>query len=452
MYTFKDETGSQHSEHSIARHSVMSGKTTMSVVQYRGHLHTLYETHGENNHDEVAEALNETGLAYLAEKQYVEAQKEFMASLTMYRQLEEDAEENEDKDATIYPALIANVYKNLGMAYLAIPGRIQDARSSFKQSLKLKNQNLKNFDIAELHYNLAITYLSPPYDTNAETDATTAIEHLTYALDIYHVTYQDDDSEYIEIINIHYHLGLAYQQQNNHAQALNKLTEALTLFRTLFEDNDKHPAIATTLYKLGITYQSQRNYAQAISSYNQALAIYKEIHKTSVHLDVAELLHRLGQVYVAQNNLDAAREHLSKAETMYKAIFIDNQQHELIVQTQDLLRSIDAATGQMIPSNLTTNSMFSVPKRDGTLTEKKAQRALKPVMRANTSVTWENLKKAYKQNSKFSMFNASGKIFTEENRDDVDTVVNILRQRAQNNPDPNGAARKTLSDFYISLT
>lgn len=449
MHTLKnDETGSQKSEHSIARHSVMSGKTTMSVVQYRIHLNTLYETHGEDNHDEVAEALNETGLAYLAEKQYVEAQKEFMASLTMYRQLAEDAEEDEDKDATIYPALIANVLKNLGMAYLAIPGRIQDARSSFKQSLALKNPTLKNFDIAELHYNLAITYLSPPYDTNAETDATTAIEHLTSALDIYHVTYHEDDSEYIEIINIHYHLGLAYQQQNNHAQALNKLTEALTLFRTLFEDNDKHPAIATTLYKLGITYQSQRNYAQAISCYNQALAIYKEIHKTSVHLDVAELLHRLGEAYVGQNNLDAAKEHLSKAETMYKAIFIDNPQHELIARTQDLLRSIDATASQSAQSNLTQNSMFPAPKKDGTLNTRQAQRAVKPVMQANTTVTYENLLKTYKQKSGF--FNASGKIFTDENKGNTDAVIAILRQRCQGNP--GGAAEKTLQAYNLSLS
>ncbi|MCO8272681.1 DUF3856 domain-containing protein [Actinoplanes sp. TRM 88003] len=108
-------------------------------------------------------------------------------------------------------------------------------------------------------------------------------------------------------------LGVVFWQLGRNAEARDRMTESLTLFRTLGDARGE----ARALGNLGVVYNAFRDHAASADHHAQALAKFVEIGD---QVGEANTLTNLGDVYVRMNRLTEAADHHRRALTLFRTL------------------------------------------------------------------------------------------------------------------------------------
>ena len=155
----------------------------------------------------------------------------------------------------------------------------------------------KGLDASDPQIALILSLVGDRYHVQGNYDD--AIDYLTQALTMY-LELKDQETK---ITQIHIQLGLVYIMQKNFPNANKALVQAL-------EKAPKSSNVEADIYfHYGLMYQAQDNYATAADFFNQSLAIYKRIEKSE---STAQVHFHLASVYMAQNNHVFAEQHFQK--------------------------------------------------------------------------------------------------------------------------------------------
>ena len=461
-----DETKSQYS---VDRRSVGTTHTARSVLDLDRVLDKIYADYGaDTNHEDIAEVVYEAGLANFLEKNYSKALDHLNIALNMYRNLQAESDE---EDA--YESEIAEILKILGMVclarielerarqdYLKARKENEKARNHFGQALtkklKIYVAGVINTDSAELERYLGLTYLT---ETSNKTHHTAALTHLTNALRYYKHIY-GEDAAHIEIADTSYHLGCAYQQQDEYDQARAQFTAALTMYQEVFSDPNQ-AKIAETFYKIGIIYMAVSTHDKAISCFTKAFNIYTENHKThaTIELNFVDLTFHLGKAYFEISDFDSAKHHIESAWIMYQGLYRGtNPNHPSIQAAALALNEVDGKRAEQ--SSAGTVSVQKRPRTSANIAETRnedrristtsapastffhASKAA-PTSTPQKPITLTDVKAYYL--SKAGLFNASRSIFGTRS---LEESIAELQRRAGNG----GASAATLRHFGYSLS
>lgn len=490
-YANNDETRSQYS---IGRRSVGTANTARSVLVLEKTLNKIYQELGEDaNHEDTAAVLFEAGLANYEEGNFSKAPDHLTLALNMYRNLQADSVEEE-----AYESEIAEILKTLGMVYLARK-EWEKASNNFEQAFtkkqKIYGAHVINTDIAEL-----VRYLGLSHMGQGPEHQTIAIKHLTTALVRFKRIY-GEDTDHFEIADTYYHLGCAYQLQNEHDQARAQFTSAVAMFRELAVESNQ-TKIAETYYKIAFTYLAVSNYGKAIGSFTKALETYTAMYegKPAIDPNYVDLLFHLGKTYFTVGEYGLAKTHISNAWLKYQALFGDTypnhpsilaartalteveekiaEKNKVAIETdQDSVDAIQKHATDAKPNSTLSTTSAKPPHSDARTLESTSKppsainltgqkptpvsvssqgifapvgsnpktnpslRAAEPAPAPKKTHTLNDVKAYYLK--KAGIFNASSKIFKTNN---LDAAITELRNRAGNG----GASADTLKHFGYS--
>ena len=174
------------------------------------------------------------------------------------------------------------------------------------QLLKVIERSRKKKDLNASKPQIALIFSLVGERYHAEGNYDDAIVYLTQALTLY-LELKDQETK---ITQIHIQLGLVYIMQKNFLNANDALVQAL-------EKAPKSSNVEADIYfHYGLLYQAQDNYATAADFFNQSLAIYKSIEKSE---STAQVHFHLASVYMAQNNHDDAEQHFQQTVAELKS-------------------------------------------------------------------------------------------------------------------------------------
>ena len=155
----------------------------------------------------------------------------------------------------------------------------------------------KGLDASDPQIALILSLVGERYHVQGNYDD--AIDYLTQALTMY-LELKDQETK---ITQIHIQLGLVYIMQKNFPNANKALVQAL-------EKAPKSSNVEADIYfHYGLMYQAQDNYAKAADFFNQSLAIYQGLEKSE---STAQVHFHLASVYMAENNHVFAEQHFQQ--------------------------------------------------------------------------------------------------------------------------------------------
>ena len=340
------EQALEYFNHALAKYQELEGKEK-EIIQILNQLGLVYtqqsnflyaessfrqvlEMLGDEQTAEKATTLSNFGQMYRKQgSDYPNAIELFNAALNIYKALKRQAD-------------IADMHRFLGMTYFAQKEYLL-AFTELTQAFALYD-GAQSDEAAETAYYLGLVYQAQGNDESAITQlqlAQTIYEsigernedlaqvhfHLgsiyfadkEYQLAITAFTkvqtYLGEETECIEIADALYFKGMAERALSQNGPALNSFNAALTLFQMLNdEDGIYNLKIANTYAQLGYVSKVMANHTYAISYFDQALDILGQ----DTNSETVAILHKcLGESALASNQIELATIHLTKAREMF---------------------------------------------------------------------------------------------------------------------------------------
>jgi tetratricopeptide (TPR) repeat protein len=283
------------------------------------------------NHLDVADNYNNTGVIYFAQGRYAEALQYFPKALAIWLAIfgEEHAkvalsynnmgityrlQERYNEALQYYQKtlairlaalgqnhpLVASSYNNIGTVY-ASQERYMEALQYYQKALAINLTVLdtNHSDLASNYNNIANIYaLQERY---AE-----ALQYYQKILTIWLII----DKNHPNAAPTYNNIGIAYQEQGRYAEALQFFEKALAIKLAVFGEN--HPDLWLTYSNIGAVHEKQGNYAEALQFFEKALAIQLAAFGEK-HPDIAHIYNNIGNVYKEQGRYAQALEHCQKA-------------------------------------------------------------------------------------------------------------------------------------------
>jgi tetratricopeptide (TPR) repeat protein len=207
---------------------------------------------GTQPHPDYAGALNDLGLMYRDQGDYVQSEQLLRESLAMLHRLLGD----KHKD-------IAQALNNLALVQQR-RGDLNGAEATFRQALVMQREML-----GEVHPDVANTLNNLAFVIDEKGDVRGALATETRALDVYRKLFPNDNPDVARVMN---RIGYWYTQTGEYASAERFLAEALAMRRRLYDQN--HPEIASSLENLGVFQVATHKYEDALQSSRTAAQIF----------------------------------------------------------------------------------------------------------------------------------------------------------------------------------
>jgi tetratricopeptide (TPR) repeat protein len=253
----------------------------------------------------LACTLHSLGSLYYNQGKYVDADERLKDALQMFQSI------------SYHDHLeVANVHNSLDATHMAC-GKMDLAAEQFEQARAIHLVHHNREHLAALN-NLGVLHTK-----NGELDK--AIEIYVLALSMWRSQHSNDPESWqaqrgvattlLNISDIHI-------QQNMLDEAMEKINEALALFRRLH--GEKSPEAATALCKVGDIYRKQGKLDEALKVYNKALR-YRQRALGNGNADVATSITKVAVIHMDQGHLDEALVLLEQAAGIQRVAVGDHQ-------------------------------------------------------------------------------------------------------------------------------
>jgi tetratricopeptide (TPR) repeat protein len=216
-------------------------------------------TWGAQPYPDYADAVNDLGLIYKDQGDYVQAEALLRESLGMLHRLLGDK----------HPEL-AKALNNIGQVQ-QLRGDLDGAEATFRQSLALERELL-----GQTHPEVAGTLNDLAFVIDAKGDVRGALAVEQQSLDIYRKVFPGDNPEVARVMN---RIGYWQTMIGEYSDADHSLQEALAMRRRLFPAD--HPEIASSLMHVAVFQVATRNYQEALVSARGAAAIFSKTRSSS---------------------------------------------------------------------------------------------------------------------------------------------------------------------------
>ncbi len=279
------------------------GDAKQGLAYYEQALEMHKALYGAQPHPALTAYLNNVGLAYAAlgdAKQGLQYKKE---ALKMFKAL---------YGAQPHLALIAYL-NNVGSAYQAL--------GDTKQTLEYQEQALtmhKALYGTQAHPNLARSLGSVGNAYAALGDAKQALEYQEQALEMHKALY--GEQAHPNLARSLGNVGSAYYRLGDAKQALPYFEEALEMRQAVY-GAQAHPDLARSLGNVGNAYQALGDAKQALAYYEQALEMHKALYGEQAHPDLARSLGNVGSAYHRLGDAKQALPYFEEALEMRQAVY-----------------------------------------------------------------------------------------------------------------------------------
>jgi tetratricopeptide (TPR) repeat protein len=207
---------------------------------------------GAQPYPDYAAALNDLGLLYRDQGDYVESEQLLRESLAMLHRLLGDKHPD-----------VAQALNNLALVQQR-QGDLNGAEATFRQAIAMQRELL-----GAVHPDLANTLVNLAFLIDARGDVRGALATESQALDILRKLFPHDNPDVARAMNV---IGYWHTQTGEYGTADRYLEEALAMRRRLFEHD--HPEIAASLSTLGVLQVATHRYQEALESSSTAVQIY----------------------------------------------------------------------------------------------------------------------------------------------------------------------------------
>jgi len=207
---------------------------------------------GAQPHPDYAAALNDLGLIYADQGDYVQSEQLLRESLAMLHRLLGDKHPD-----------VAQALNNLARVQQR-QGDLNGAEATFRQAIAMQRELL-----GAVHPDLANTLNNLALVIEETGDVRGALATESQALDILRKLFPNDNPEVARFMTL---IGYWYTQTGEYGTADRYLKEALAMRRRLFGQD--HPEIASSLKDIGILQVATHKYEEALESSRTAARIY----------------------------------------------------------------------------------------------------------------------------------------------------------------------------------
>lgn len=196
---------------------------------------------------------------------------------------------------------LGDLWNYYGVSYM--PVRDDSAVNCLKRSLKIRKEIGAKKEIAQVHANLALFYIS----STGHTDS--ALMQTQEAIKIYEDFNKKGENVKAELANVYTLLGLSFKAQDLRKDALNYLEKAKTLIEELPTVNH---ILASFIYdELGVCMREDSVYEEALCYYHLA---YAHINALEIKNGSGNLLRKIGIIYFNQKDYETALRYHLQAE------------------------------------------------------------------------------------------------------------------------------------------
>ncbi|NTV46351.1 MAG: tetratricopeptide repeat protein, partial [Chlorobiales bacterium] len=245
----------------------------------------------------LSELLNEAGVAFMQQKNYLSAESLFRRSQLI----------NEELFGLESPEGITSL-NNLALL-LRDQNRYSESEQLYQRSLLISEKQFgyDHPNIATVLSNLALLYQRQGKFKDAES-------LYTRALSIYEKSFGEDHPN---VATSMHNLAELYYNQDNFEETIPLLVRSLAIYeKSLGTD---HPNVAQSLNNLGWVYAKQGDYKTAEPLYKRALAIYEKSLGPD-HPNVATTIHNLADLYHDEGKNDEAEPLLKRLIDIYEKV------------------------------------------------------------------------------------------------------------------------------------
>ncbi|MHA7877472.1 MAG: tetratricopeptide repeat protein [Bacteroidota bacterium] len=282
----------------------------------------------DQDHPDVAQSLNNVGVAYesLGEvKKGLEYQEQ---SLAMCKALYPDQN---------HPA-VATSLNNVGMAYKDL-GEVQKGLEYLAQALEMRKALYEGQDHPDVA--LSLNNMGTAYEALGAVQK--GLEYYEQALEMRKALYPDQNHPAVATsLN---NMGTAYESLGEVQKGLEYLAQALEMRKALYEGQD-HPDVALSLNNVGISYHSLGEIQQGLGYFEQSLTMYKALYKGHNHPNVAMSLNNVGGAYRDLGEAQKGLEYFEQSLTMYKALY-KGHNHPAVARLLNNVGSVYADLGEV---------------------------------------------------------------------------------------------------------
>jgi tetratricopeptide (TPR) repeat protein len=240
----------------------------------------------EGNHPDIANSLNNVGIAYEKLGQLEKGLQYKEQALTMYQALYQGN----------HPS-IAESLNSVGIAYDNLGKREKELQ--YKEQALTMRQALyqgNHPDIANSLNNVGIAYgklgkIEKLLQFVGLSSKEKELQYKEQALTMYQALYQGNHPDIAESLN---DVGIAYEKLGQIEKGLQYQEQALTMRQALYQGN--HPDIAESLNNVGIAYHNLGKIEKALQYQEQALTMRQALYQGN-HPSIANSLNSVGVAY-----------------------------------------------------------------------------------------------------------------------------------------------------------
>lgn len=153
--------------------------------------------------------------------------------------------------------------------------------------------------------------------------------------------------EGIHFAQTFFNLGRSYYKQKKYGEAIDFFMQSLQAYEHYMVSLgvDRRRQCAEVHYNLGLAYQDRGGLRQALRSYEEALELYEQFEEYPVK-NIAKTLNALGAVFLKRMNTEAAQTCHSKARDLLERHKLNSKKCRLWSKTQRLLKTTVASKTQ----------------------------------------------------------------------------------------------------------
>ncbi len=270
---------------------------------------------------ELAVALNNLGVVYMAAQRTNEASKAYSEALQIRRELAR-------ANPRTYLPYLATTLNNIGTVY-SVTQRPDDASAAFVEALRIRRELAKEnpeaylLDVAVTLNNLGSLYLSTQR-LNEANDA--YVEALRIRRELAKANPRAYGSYLATTLNS---IGNLYSTTKRLEEAKDAYAEALQIRRELAKANPRAylPFVAETLNNLGNAHSVTHNLNDAVNAYSEALQIRRDLAKANPQVymvAVIQTLNNLALMYKSEGHNIESASFCAEAAEARKYLSIDN--------------------------------------------------------------------------------------------------------------------------------
>ncbi|XP_078616080.1 uncharacterized protein LOC144884560 [Branchiostoma floridae x Branchiostoma japonicum] len=348
----------------LQMYNTHGGEYDKSISYLEQALNVIRSTFGQNTaHLQIANTLNNLGLAYCDSGRYETAIDYFVQTQKMDRRIFDiyGIRIGKSEDATSFLNL-GNAWGNLGDYEKAISyfeqalqinrsnygqtaahpqtanaldqlGSAWKDKGDYRKALSYHEQALQMrraiHGQSSAHPDIALSFSNLGQTWYCLGDYRKAISYSEQALQMYESVYGHDQTKaYPQIATSLHNLGCAWLSLCDYKKAISYLDQALQMDRRIYGKRLSHPDIASALSNLGTAWSGLSDHRKALDYYEQALKMQRIIYgQTKPHLDIATSLKSVGAIWTHLGDYSKAISFFKQALEMRRSIHGQTSAH-----------------------------------------------------------------------------------------------------------------------------